>query len=541
MYSVVLVDDQEEVRERIKKTVNWEEVQFQVTGEAANGLDALEVIEKTDPDAVIMDISMPFMNGLELAKLVGEKFPTTKSVILTGFDEFEFAQKAIRYGVADYLLKPLSAEDITALFEKLKGMLDQERARMEDIESLEKYYKESFPVLKAQFLSSVISSAMDRETIEHQAQVYGIRLAGDYTLVSVIKIDYLSCDEHSPFNHRNDFDKNLMRFAVMNIVQEIVEKHKLGLSFLHNEYIVTICMPQAQSSQQAFEMVSNAFSEVSRNIEKYLMFSITVGVGNLCEDCSQLKNSYEYALKALDYRAVMNDNKVILIDDVEPKHPRKVSVEPEFEKKLISCIKFGSVQEIDELLDAMFRNVVIASYKEYQIYLLEMLTCILRISKDVGIETMDLLSGDFNAFQEILTLNNLDRVKRWFHDVCVSIIQEISTERENNNNNIIYSAIEYIEKNYGDNTLSVNKICEILHVSPNYFSTLFKKKMGVSFSNYLSSKRLEIAKELLRTTNLKAFQISDAIGYSESNYFSHSFKKTFGVSPTEYRSSFSKA
>lgn len=148
MYKLIIVDDEEEVRKGIIQKIEWSKYNFEISGEAENGREALDLIEENIPDAVITDITMPLMDGLELAAIIRESFPTVKTIILTGFDDFRFAQQAIKYGVSDYILKPVQPKDIDDLMEKLKIQIDHEIAQKEDITQLRRHYYESLPIIK---------------------------------------------------------------------------------------------------------------------------------------------------------------------------------------------------------------------------------------------------------------------------------------------------------------------------------------------------------------------------------------------------------
>ena len=185
-YTLLLVDDEEEVVQIIMKKISWEEIGFSVIGHANNGVKALEMVEEYQPDVVITDIKMPYMDGMELAKRIKAGYPDIKILFFTGFDEFEYAREAIHLEVEEYILKPLNAVELTEIFEKLKTKLDQEISEKRNAEILQKYYMESLPLLQVNFYSTLIEGRLNEEEIPKYLLDYQISFTGPYYCCLVI-------------------------------------------------------------------------------------------------------------------------------------------------------------------------------------------------------------------------------------------------------------------------------------------------------------------------------------------------------------------
>lgn len=185
-YTLLLVDDEEEVVQIIMKKISWEEIGFSVIGHANNGVKALEMVEEYQPDVVITDIKMPYMDGMELAKRIKAGYPDIKILFFTGFDEFEYAREAIHLEVEEYILKPLNAVELTEIFEKLKTKLDQEISEKRNAEILQKYYMESLPLLQVNFYSTLIEGRLNEEEIPKYLSDYQISFTGPYYCCLVI-------------------------------------------------------------------------------------------------------------------------------------------------------------------------------------------------------------------------------------------------------------------------------------------------------------------------------------------------------------------
>jgi two-component system response regulator YesN len=543
-YKLLIVDDEVEVRKGIINKIQWEELGYEIVAEAENGKEALELFEKTLPDVVLTDIKMPFMDGLELSRIIKEQYPTTRIIVMTGFDEFEYAHKAIKLNVSEYLLRPISAQELTDILTKVKRQMDEEIAEKENVEALRDYYRESIPILREKFLASLVTSAIKKQEIEEKCKNYELNLKGESFMVSIVSIDENKVKENaedlSTLNKSTDEGKALLKIAVLNIVEEIMEKYNLGTVFLNDENVVMITISQDSDREAVSANTLNVLEEIKRTVEKFLKSTVTIGVGNVCEDITLLRHSYENAMAALDYRIFMGKNKIIWIEDIEPMSAKKLVFDESKERALSSSIKVGTTAEAAAAIDKFFEEIINskASFKDYQIYIMEMLTTILKAARDSNVDTDEIFGHNYNLFIDLHSLRNIQEAQGWFKGISIKIMNYIVQGRQDSYQLLVEEAKDYVKENYGNSDITINGVCSKLHISPTYFSFIFKKETKTTFINYLTNYRMESAKEYLRTTSLKTFEIADKVGYSEPNYFSYSFKKKFGVSPSEYRNSF---
>lgn len=537
MYKLILVDDEEEVRKGILQKIEWEKYGFTIAGEAENGREALEIAEKTLPDVVITDIKMPFMDGLKLSKQIRERFPTTKIIVLTGFDEFEYAQKAIRLNVVEYVLKPVSSKELIDILVKVKSRIDEEIAQKENVEALREKYEKSLPVLKEKLLTSLITSKLGKAEILEQSKDYGVNLNGDNFVVSVVSVDH---NNSIPGSFSVPDQKRLLKFAVHGICDEISTKYNLGISFLHNDNIVIISVSYGRDKGTAMERTAAALEEMRQSVQKFLKFTVTIGVGTACSDVVLINNSYQNALSALDYRLVIGKNRIICIEDIEPLCVDRIVFDDIKERALTSCLKVGTEEDIINTVDNLFEEIIEsrASFKDYQIYLLEMVTAILKVAKSSNVDMERVFGSNYNLFVELYRFNDIQEVKGWIKSISMKIMNYIIKDRCDTCKLLVGKAKEFVRSNYSQSDITINKVCGHLHISPAYFSSIFKRETKMTFINYLTKVRMDAARELLRGTGLKSFEIAEKVGYAEPNYFSYCFKKNFGVSPSEYRNSF---
>lgn len=554
MYRLMLVDDEEDVREGVTQEIDWLSHGFEVVGKAENGKEAMELIERLVPDVVVTDIKMPFMDGLELSAWMKDKYPTVKIIILSGFDEFEYAQKAVKLQVDEYVLKPFSTQELVQVLLKVKARIEEEVAQKENVEVLKEHYRKSLPLLREMFLSSLVSRKLPLREIEEKSAHYGISLKGGGYVASVLSIDRNAASEGTDkppgpsgdsavLSLKDSADKELKLFAVFNIAEEIAGKHQLGRVFILNDYVVLLTVSRHSERESVIGETLHVLEEIRQSVEKYLKFTVTAGVGTFSGDAAYISYSYKDAVLALDYKLIQGNNRVICIDDVETRFVEKVRFDELKEHALIRSIKVGTVEEVRRIVEELFAGFADthASFKDYQLYMLEILTAIMKAAKDANVNLDELLGANKLLYAEIFSFNNVEEARQWVSGICLKIMNHIASDRQHTYKSLVEEAIDYVKHHYHDSDISINKVCGHLHISAGYFSNIFKKEVKTTFVSYLLQIRMEAAKELLRTSDLKAFEIAEKVGYAEPNYFSFSFRKHVGVSPKEYRNTSSGA
>lgn len=543
MYKLLLVDDEPEVTEGLMIEIDWKSCGFSEVRTAGNGKEAMELFEKMEPDVLITDISMPYMNGLELSEWARKMYPITRIVILSGHDEFEYAKQAIHLQVEAYVLKPFSAEQLTDTIADVAKRMDEEREKRSNIALLEEHYRTSLPIVREKFLSSLITRKQLHKDISVKAAKYGLQLEGQGYVVSIIAVNHSEntdelAEKPPSYSLASSTDLDLKLFSVCNIASEIWTRHELGKVFIHQDQVVLFTVSPLPDAVPTMEQTQDALKEILQSIERFLRFPVMIGVGTFTRDIGSLKYAYEAATVALDYRRILGNNLIICIDDMENRVHEKLLFDEWKEQNLIRTIKLGTEKELEEVIEGLFDEIARsqAPVHEYQHYLLEMVTAIIKLTKVYDDETDDIFSGGWGILNQYQKLNSVQETKAWFGELCAKVRGRIASRRQHTYKQIVEDAVSYTKSHYHESDLSISKLCLQLHISAGYFSGLFKKELKMTFGAYLLQLRMEAAKELLRTTELKAFEIAEKVGFADPNYFSLSFKKYAGVSAKEYRS-----
>ncbi len=530
MYKIMIIDDEDDVRSAIASAIEWEREGYVLAGEAKNGREALECLPTLTPDVVITDINMPYVNGLELLRAVTAGYPQTKVIILTAYDDFEYAQSAVRSQAFDYILKPVTKQEFLLVLRNLKASMDKEAADREDISKLRREYEASLPILREKFLSALLTSGMETQDLEQKALRYGLEITGKTIVIGVVTVDE---DQGGWEGFGQEDGEELAKFAVYNIAAELMALHQAGIAFMHDTSVVLIGM--AACGADAVEDFMRVFDEIRFCICKYMAFTVTVGVGLPVLNIRGMHAAYAGAVEAGNYKILAGGDKVLYIGDIEPVARRDVRFNGELEQKLSALIKTGNVADVDRVVDALFASTLACGVHEYDVYVIEMALCIFKAADSAGVDTGCVFGGIEKIFKKILDMPNMGGACHEIKHICKKIISELSVMRENTSKRLIRDAVSYVSEHYMDRDVSIEALCRHLHLSQSYFCALFKKETGETFNNYLISHRIEAAKKFIRASNMKINEIAMRVGYEDPNYFSYSFKKVCGISPREYQ------
>ncbi|MCI9593126.1 MAG: response regulator [Lachnospiraceae bacterium] len=535
LYRIILVDDEEEVRKSIIKKIDWQSAGFQVVGDAENGQDALEKIEALKPEVVLTDIRMPYMDGLTLAGKLRQKYPSIKLVIFSGFDDFEYAKQAIKLNVIEYILKPVNVEELTAILQKIKFNLDEEIAQRRNVDILRENYRKSIPIIREQFLNDFIRRPFSEDEAKEKLQEYDVPILGakKWVAVAIDIEDGEISRENSLSFHK---EKELIPVSVRQMLKEMLEgcfRIALFTASMDSRQVILAAIDEGKT-QTGFITI---MEDVCKEIKRVLEVPITAGIGKGCTSLSEMPLSYQSAVDALGYKAMVGTGGTIYIYDVEPMTRGKLLWESRDEEELFAAVKFGPKSRIQTLTEEIAARLDGAKVhaSQQQVYQISIVTSVVRLIQQYDMDLSELF-GREGSYQEIIgKIVKGEMFGNWLFHTCCHIHERMSQERESSMQQVIQEARRYIQENYPDPELSVEKICRHLHMSPAYFSTMFKKETGQAYTAYLTEVRLNQAVELLRMTNDKTYVIAAKVGYQEQNYFSYVFKKRFGVSPTKFR------
>ncbi len=530
-YSVLLVDDEEDVIRIIMKKLDWESMGLVIIGHAANGVEALEMAEELSPDIVMTDIKMPYMDGLTLCKKLKELSRTIRVIIFSGFDEFEYAKEAIKMEAAEYLLKPVNAVELKEVFERVKNDLDRELDEKRNTDKLRAYYMESLPVLQESFYMALLEGRIAPEQIGRYMDSYQVQLKGPYYVVAVLHISQQSLEEESRM------DPFLRAVSVRKFAEEQVEDRWRSRVVI---YLGDIIMISQMHSREEMLEYTNEMDRLCRMAKKVCNARITAGIGYLCDNLEQLPLSYQGAKQAVSYRVLYGNTRAISISEVEPAEHAELNWEDVYSTYIQQIMKKVRIGERDGLEKAISQftewlSGEQISMQKYRIVMMELVAELFRFTASHNLNPENVFGGNGDVYSQVLQMESAEVLDRWLRRVCTNLQNAVMNERQDSTKFFVKNAEEYVKEHFADQDLGVDEVCRKLNVSAAYFSTIFKKETGKTFVRYLTDYRMEKAVNMLMTGNEKTYVIAEKVGYAEPNYFSYVFKKQFGMSPSKYK------
>ena len=533
---VFLVEDEMVIRRGIKNSIDWEKEGYIFCGEASDGELAYPMIIKEKPDILITDIRMPFMDGLELCKLVKKELPNIKILILSGYDEFDYAKEAIRLGVTEYLLKPISSGK---LLEALNGVSESIRREKEDKDLVRKYMeemRENTEHEKQKFFEQMIAGNLSMADALETGKKYEMNLsAGMYNLL----LFRFTLGEE---NRKSGELLGEPEYAIEKLTERLeyvfeFQRGVEGWAFLL----------MADNEEQMSERVKELSKDLEEIMKNYSTIAYFGGIGQPVARLRELEESFREAERALAARFTMELNRIISVEDirmaqnVDTLDDIEITSFGEIEKTRTMLEKFlnnGAEDEIDEFVDVYInelpeenlKSVLMRQYIIMDAYIVMMSFC----EKIEGIE------GEMQAQSEELknsmkTIQTLEEIKNYIRMLLKKIIGVRDTISGRRYSDIIEIAKDQIRKTYMSDEISLNTIAAEVGMSPSYFSSIFSKEMGKTFVEYLTEIRMDRAKELLMCSSMKTSEIGYEVGYKDPHYFSYIFKKTQNCTPKEFR------
>ena len=512
-FSIILADDEPNILYGMQKGINWEELGFTVAGTAQNGKEVLEMVDELHPDLVISDIKMPFMDGLELAKTIHENYMNTKVILFSGWDDFEYARLAISYGVSEYIMKPIDYDEMKKLLINMHQTLEEEYNEKLNWTRLEYAYLKSLPLLRQQFFTQLVLGKMDQEECTQQIKNLGLELDNKEYCMIAVKIQKV--------DHKDVFSTLSIKETLKETLDKISTVYEFGIG--DKELFLL-----ASDKKQEIEKITRTIQEASIMITRIFDAHISCGISDCIKEIEEMPVIYTQALDALEYNLVVPDesytyyNDLMLQEEVEPIGKIITYCEEEELKK--------QVEKLLELLHKAHYNL-----NEYQMVIMEIAFLFARLYKKYHISSQGEFEGSKKMAVTILSLTTGEELDHWLLDYCQLIRILVQKKRIDNNVILVDNAKKIVQENFSDSDLSVESVCEALHVSTSHFSKIFKQETGGTFMNYMIGLRMEEAKKLLLQTNYKSLVIGEMVGYPEPNYFSYVFKKNCGISPAKYR------
>ena len=540
MLKIFLAEDEVIVRETIKRMIPWEDLGFELVGEAADGEMALPLLLRQKPDLLITDIKMPFMDGLTLAKVAKKEIPGLKVVILSGYDDFNYAKQAINIGVEDYLLKPITKN---ALIERLTEI----RSRYEHEKTQKEYYEKFHREMQAyeknssrDFFEALVSGSMDMMEIYRRSEKLGLDIVAEAYNVLIFT---MNCEEDFS-GQREGYSE--WEAESLELLEEFFSENTSAMLFRCNIFSYGVLIKGQKETVE--ENTRSCVSEIQRILDrKEQKRQWFVAAGEPVERLSQIQKSYYSASRAFSQRYLYDEN-ILYYDEMASMEKKNVTeddstylqkvdvnaLNPVILQKFLSN---GLLEETENFVKDYFyaigqeplESLVFRNYVTLNVRF-----SVMSFLKEIGCDTRTLEQEDT---EDVLSESSksLENAIAYAEKIISQAIALRDQNSGNKNRSILKTAVDFIDSHYMEEDMSLNKAANAANVSANHFSALFSQNMGQTFIEYLTNLRMNKAKEYLRCTSMRSSEIAGEIGYKDAHYFSYLFKKTQGMTPSDYR------
>ena len=520
-YKVFFVEDEVITREGIRDNVDWQANGFEFCGEATDGEMALPLLRTAQPDVLITDIKMPFMDGLQLSKIMRERMPWVKIIILSGHDEFEYAQQAIKLGVTDYLLKPITVKKLQNALQNLTVQLDQERKEQDNLRKLQEQAEENRTTLRERLLFKLVVGAVSPTEAIESGQALGLNLIARYYLVVILKMEL--GDRTEQYEH-DEYQQ------IQSVVMGLIEKNP-DVFMLRRDWGDLVLILKGSTPEYLEEERDFLLDEIKQEVAK-TRYTVTVGMGATKSRIADICQSFVEALACIQKPTD---------EDQSASHQTLEQMElPKVDKSAVgNYLRCGVKDKFDEFFadhlltlgETALKSNLIKNY-----VFIDVVLAVAELVHDLGGD-IDKVIPELNSIE--MTMSNIKTVKQLreqLHKIFLSALTFRDSQPQDQYKNLIHHAKEFIEQQFANPELSLNEVAAQVNLSASHFSFVFSQEAGQTFKEYLTEIRITKAKELLRMTGLRSADIGFQVGYNDPHYFSSVFKKHTGLSPIEFRS-----
>ncbi|MBQ0000854.1 MAG: response regulator [Clostridiales bacterium] len=535
MLKVFLAEDEIIMRDGIKRNIRWEEEGFEFAGEASDGELAYPMILKTKPDILITDIKMPFMDGLELSRLVKQQLPDIKIIILSGYGDFEFARESISIGVTDYLLKPISAAQLLETIKKVEKIILEEQEQKRYLMEFERERQEDRRIARQKFFGKLVSGQMSVSTALNEGKAVGMELLADQYNIMLFQV----FQDNALEGYSEDV--NQVTEAIENFTENAEELIPIELGLDGWAFIIK------ETGEKSLAALEEELSERLTGIVKGSSGKVHYfgALGQSVNRLGEMSRCYEYANQVYALRYLNDPDQILSYQKVEEKKSQHESLTlsdlnvNSLNRKIVEkFLKTGLEREVDLFITEYFQSIGennIESLLFRQYVVMDIYFAAASVVEELGYPSDTLVNtcGDIHGMAKEIT--SVAGSKAYIKKIISAVISLRENQTGQKYSSLLRDAELFIEQNYFNENISLNMVAASVNLSPSHFSTIFSQKTGRTFIEYLTYVRMEKAKELLRSTSLRSSEIAFEVGYKDPHYFSYLFKKTQECTPREFR------
>ncbi len=538
MYRIVIADDEEYTRDLLAQNINRSQKEFRVVGKARDGEEAFQLVKELEPDILITDICMPIVDGLKLICKIRELNYSLKTVIISGYDDFAYAKRALTLGVTEYLLKPFSPDEVYEVLEKIKTELENQRTLMNNIQEMKDKLEDSRQIFQEQVVKELVQKARFAERTDlavqlpERAKKAGMNLHTSYCTVGVLRI----------YSNLKNREQDMTGFLAVIKDTYFNKKCSTYITRINEKQIIILFLGEYHNSQSFTRDIREGLSAICDSMEKYYDLQANCVIGGIYQDWRKIHNSYEEALSV--WHGILKRPETVVFYEEEVLHGekgRKDALERPFEleQQLLIHIQMGRKEKAEESLYEILRYYESMNVQSSGFVSISLLGLVIDISG-----TLTKVGGQGQVWEDEnvaeylknhFSYGSLQEAQEVLQAYVLKCCERFEAINEKQGDRIVSRVKELIEKNLSDEEFNLETASAMLYFSHNYVRQIFKQITGESFMEYLIRRRMERARELLKNESYKIQEVASQTGYSNQRYFASCFKKYYGYTPTEYR------
>ena len=525
LLKLVIVEDEDYVVSGLKRHLDWERLGIEVSGVAVDGAEGMKLIIKTNPDLVLTDIRMPVMDGISMIERLSSMEIHPRFIIFSGYDDFNYAKRAMKYGVMDYILKPSLPEEIALALDKTAGKCRRIKRLEAEQEKIRQQFESYKPLLYSIFAEELFGGKILTDNrFREKCEFLGLDLIEKSYCVVTVHIDSRDCT----LDQLSEEQEQYVLYLIASFAAGVFEVGKAFTNFQnHFAHFLVAKDHDKISHHDLAEQAMRVVEHCNRNFD----VSASVGISDITHAFSGISAAYDQSVECLKYN--MENNTVIFYQELH-QNPNCPNTSQIYDKEmLMEAIKIGNSDSVFKCLEQFFRNI-----KKIQRTRQDYLTPLLyEMLGTTAVTLLHMGENDYNyeAIAELtkpnITVNELEKKLTAYYS---GLMQRLGESYYKKNLQIIQRVIKYVKENYSRD-ITLNEIANNLYFTPNYLSSLFSRGMGESFSNYITRYRIQKAKELLESGKYKVYEIGEMVGYKNPDYFSKVFKELVGFTPSSYK------
>ena len=553
MYKLLVVDDEFNIRDGIVNAVPWHTCGVTVSGEAGNGVEALDCVAREKPDLVISDISMDVMDGLEFVERLKGMHPEVKVILLSGYDAFDYAKRALALKVSSYLLKPVSPGELMDTVRGLIGEIESENRLKEHITNLESEVQVNRELVLDRLLRDLTDGVLtDPKELEERLSLIDMSFSHPHYACLVVSIDGWQerREQHGPAHVRI-----LMRQA------EALFRHVLSDRFGVWSYqaapgqIVALLggraggkapgsngragsSAPAEESPGELRDLAPALERFRMELRRILDVTATIAIGETCDAPTRIAPSHAQAQKALEYRTISGPDSVIRMNDIDAITHDRFRYPADKAAAILTVLSEGDDGQIRDAVHAFFAELESRGClrSHLRIAVMELFSVIVRKFMDLGLDVHASYDQTLlDPYRALERYDSVEAVRNWLLNIVLQSATTLRGKRFTDVRSVVARVQSYIADNFANPDISLHSIADYAHFNAPYLSKLYKKETGENYLEYLTRLRMEKARQLLRTTPMRTAEVGNAVGYPNPQYFTTLFRKTTGMTPMEYR------